>query len=80
MVSDLNFFAYKWCKIAAIFFFGEFYLTSRIFLVSVVLSASVERCFFSRMRDFFSTNIPVTRTHYVEDKKKQFGVIKKKVL
>ena len=33
-------------------FFGEFCLTSRIFLVSVLLSASVERCFVSRMRDF----------------------------
>ena len=29
-------------------FFGEFCLTSRIFLVSVLLSASVERCFVSR--------------------------------
>ena len=35
------------------FFFGEFCLTSRIFLVSVQLSALVERCFVSRMRDFF---------------------------
>ena len=34
-------------------FFGELCLSSRIFLVSVLLSASVERCFVSRMRDFF---------------------------
>ena len=33
-------------------FFGEFCLTSRIFLVSVLLFASVERCFVSRMQDF----------------------------
>ena len=33
-------------------FFGKFCLTSRIFLASVLLSASVERCFVSRMRDF----------------------------
>ena len=33
--------------------FGEFCLSSAIFLVSVLLSASVERCFVSRMRDFF---------------------------
>ena len=32
--------------------FGEFCLTSRIFLVSVLLSATVERCFVSCMRDF----------------------------
>ena len=32
--------------------FGEFCLTSSICLVSVVLSASVKRCFVSCMRDF----------------------------
>ena len=36
------------------FFFGKFCLTGRIFLASVILSASVERCFVSRMRDFLS--------------------------
>ena len=34
-------------------FFCEFCLISRIILVSVLLSASVERRFVSRMRDFF---------------------------
>ena len=37
-------------------FFGEFCCTSRIFLVSVLLSASVERCYVSRMRDFLFIN------------------------
>ena len=35
--------------------FDKFCLTSRIFLVSVLLSASVERCFVSCMQDFFSS-------------------------
>ena len=54
MVSDLKTFAHKGCKITAQkkMLFGEFCLTSRIFLVSVPLSASVERCFVFRMRDF----------------------------
>ena len=52
VVSDLTTFAYKGCKIAAHFFFGKFCPTSRILLVLVLLSASVERCFVSRMRDF----------------------------
>ena len=64
MVSDLKTFAHQGCTIAAqiiiitiifclYFFCVKFCLTSRIFLVSVLLSASVERCFVSRMRDFF---------------------------
>ena len=54
MVSDLKFFAYKGCKIAAqkiCCFFIEFCLTSKIFLVLVLLSISVETCFVSRTRD-----------------------------
>ena len=38
-------------------FSGEFCLTSRMFLVLVLLFASVERCFVSRMRDFFNYKI-----------------------
>ena len=34
--------------------FDKFYLTSRIFFVSVLLSALVERCFVSSMREFLS--------------------------
>ena len=55
MVSDCKAFAHKRCKIAAqkkVIYFGKFCLTSRIFLVSVLLYALVERCFVSRMRDF----------------------------
>ena len=55
MVSDLKFFAYKGCKIAAqkiCCFFSKFCPTSRIFLVLVLISASVETCFVSRTRDF----------------------------
>ena len=33
-------------------FFGEFCITVRIFLISVLLSPLVETFFFSRMRDF----------------------------
>ena len=44
----------KDCKIAALIFFGEFCHTHRIFLLSVLLSASVDRCFVSRMRVFSS--------------------------
>ena len=36
-------------------FFGKFCLTSRIFLVSVLLPASVERFFVSPMHDFYNT-------------------------
>ena len=46
MVSDLKTFAHKWCKIAAQKKekkHGEVCLTSKIFLVSVLLSALVER-------------------------------------
>ena len=53
-------FAYKGCKINAQFFlvfFCEFSLTSRIFFVLLLLSASVERCFVSRMRDFYYDNM-----------------------
>ena len=56
MVSDLKTFAHKECRIAAQKkkkFFGEFCPTSRIFLVSVLLSALVERFFVSRMRFLF---------------------------
>ena len=55
MVSDLKTFSHKGYKIDAqkqVFFFGKFCLTSRIFLVSVLISASAERFFVSRMRDF----------------------------
>ena len=54
VVSDLKTFVHKWCKIAAQkkSFLGKFCLTSRIFLVSVLLSASVERFFVSHMQDF----------------------------
>ena len=56
MISDLQTFANKGCKIAVqkkSLLFGDFCLTSRIILVSVLLSASVERCFVSRKWDFF---------------------------
>ena len=54
MVSDLKTFAHKGSKIAgqkkvAV---GEFCLTKRIFLVSVLLSASVVKCFVSHNQDF----------------------------
>ena len=57
MISDLKPCAYKGCKIAAqlfsfLFLFGQFCLSGRIYLVSVLLSTSAERCFVSRMRDF----------------------------
>ena len=47
--------AHNGCEIAApiFLFFGEFCLTGRFFLVLVLLSAWVERCFVSGMRDFF---------------------------
>ena len=55
-VSDIKTFAYKGCKIIAIFFF--FFLFSRPilfyfldYLLLMLLSASVERCFVSRMQD-----------------------------
>ena len=47
-------FFWKWSKIAAqkkVFFFADFALVHPP-LASVLLSASVERCFVSRMRDF----------------------------
>ena len=53
VVSALKNFAFKKCKITAEKKMGEFCLTSRIFLVSVLLSALVKRCFVSHMRDFF---------------------------
>ena len=40
-------------KIGAHFFLGKFCLSSRIYFVSVLLLASVERCFVSRIWDFF---------------------------
>ena len=58
MVSDLKTFAHKGSKIARQkkVVVGEFCLTSRIFLLSVLLSASVKRFYVSRMRDFFLTH------------------------
>ena len=52
---DLKFFSHKWCKIAAqkknVFFsFPNFAWLVRFFSVSVLLFASYERCFASRMR------------------------------
>ena len=50
-------FVWKWSKIAAqknVFFFADFALVHPP-MASVLLSASVERCFVSRMRDFFSS-------------------------
>ena len=47
---------YKGCKIAPqkkVCFSANFALLAGFFLVSVLLSASVERCLVSRMRDFF---------------------------
>ena len=55
-VSDLKNLAHKGWKVAAqkkFVFFGEFCLTRRIFLVSVLKSASDGRFFVSHMRDFF---------------------------
>ena len=55
MVSELKFFAHKGFKIAGqqkVFFFGQFCFTSRICLVSVLLSASVKRFFVSHTLDF----------------------------
>ena len=56
MVSDYKTLAHKGCKIAAQFKKIKFCLTSRIFLALVLLSASIERCFVSRTRDFFYKN------------------------
>ena len=55
MVSYLKTVAHKGCKISVqfFFFFWEFCLTSRIFLLLVLLSASEERFFVSHMQDFF---------------------------
>ena len=56
MVSDLKTFVHKGCQIAAQkkgFFQVSFALLSWDFFVSLLLSASVERFFVSRMRDFF---------------------------
>ena len=56
MVPDLKTYAHKECKIVAqkkSLFFGEFCLTSKICLVSVLISASVEGFFVSYMEDFF---------------------------
>ena len=54
MVSDLKTFAHKVCKIAAqkkVCFSANFALLAGFFLVSVLLSASVERFFVSHMQD-----------------------------
>ena len=50
--------------------FDKFCLTSRIFLVLVLLSASVERCLFSRMRDFgLKLKMQVSDNgHYIQSK------------
>ena len=65
--------------------FDKFCLTSRIFLVSVLLSVSVKRCFVSCMRDFFLMcrkiymNICFESTKWLQslhggvNKKKYFG-------
>ena len=55
LVSDLNTFAHKGCKIAAQtkLVFLRILPYEQDFLLSLLLSASVERCFVSRMRDFF---------------------------
>ena len=57
MVSDLKTFPYKECKISPqnqkFSFSANFALLAGFFLVLVLLSALVERCFVSRMRDFF---------------------------
>ena len=45
-------------------FFSKFYLNSRICLVLVLLSASVERCFFSRMRDFLLCNLKLAILYF----------------
>jgi hypothetical protein len=49
----LNIFVWKWSKIATQkkFFFADFALVHPL-MASVLLSASVERCFVSRMGDF----------------------------
>ena len=47
MVSDFKTFAHKGCNIPA-----HFCLTSKILLVSVLLTASVQKFFVSCMRDF----------------------------
>ena len=57
VVSDLTTFTYKGCKIAAqkkVFFWANFDLLSRIYLVSVLLSILVERFFVSHMKIFQS--------------------------
>ena len=61
MVSDLTTFAYRGWKIAVQtkVFFGEFWPQYQDFLVLVLLSASVERCFVSRMRDFFGISATI---------------------
>ena len=64
MVSDFKKIknAHKGCKDAAekkVSFFGEFCRTNRFF-VSLLLSASVERCFVSRMLNFFGGNAKFT--------------------
>ena len=43
-------------------FFAEFCLTYRIFLVSVLLSALVKKCFVSRMRVFVYTGLGSSRS------------------
>ena len=48
-----NIFLKHWPSGVKLYSFGKFSLTIRIFLVSVLLSASIERCFVSRVRDFF---------------------------
>ena len=55
VVSDFKTLAYKGCKIATqkSLFIGKFCPTNRFFLLLVLLSASVERCFVFRVRDFF---------------------------
>ena len=57
VVSDFKPFAHEGSKLAAqfffFFFFDEICPTSRIFLVLVLLSATIDRCFVARTRNFY---------------------------
>ena len=61
----MNTFAQKGCRIAAQKKFDEYCLTSRIFLVLVLISALVKICFVCRMRDFFLP-FPINFSHIKE--------------
>ena len=58
----MNIFVWKWSKIAAqkkVIFFADFALVHPP-MASVLLSALVERCFVSRMRNFFCERCRIT--------------------